>query len=101
MDGLPEGGEIQAGSFDALAQTGRGCGTELDLAARLGGEHAPAGERPGAAERGDGGGRALLVDRQSGVAAVADQPLQFHPDPRGWPGLEADAVDLRFRVPFG
>ena len=43
LDGLPECGEIQAGDGDAVAQTGRRGGTELDLAARLGGEHAPAG----------------------------------------------------------
>src|SRR5215468_7931782 len=101
MDGLPECGEIQARDGDAVAQTGRGCGTELDLAARLGGERAPAGKHPRGAQPGHGGGRAALLYRKCGVAAVADQPLQFHPEPPGWSGLEADAVHLRFRVPLG
>src|SRR5262249_56212396 len=52
MDGLAEGGEIQAGVGDAFAQTCRGCGTDLDLAARLGGERAPAGKRAGGAQPG-------------------------------------------------
>jgi hypothetical protein len=101
MRGLPKGGEIKAGSRDAVTQIGRGCGTDFDLAARLGGEHTPARERPWAAQRGHGGGQSLLVHRQRGVTAIADQPFQFHPDPPGWPGLEADPVYLRFRVAFG
>src|SRR6266566_2349229 len=101
MDGLPDGGEIQAGAGDAVARTCRGCGTDLDLAARLGGEHAPAGKGTGGAQPGHGGGGALLVYRQGRVAAVEDQPLQFHPDPPRWPGLEADPVHMRFRVALG
>jgi hypothetical protein len=101
MDSLPEGGEIQAGAGDAVARTCRGCGTDLDLAARLGGEHAPSGKRSGAIQPGHGGGRALLVYRQGRVTAVEDQPFQFHPDPTRWPGLEADPVHLLFRVALG
>src|SRR5205823_12305485 len=101
LDGLPESGEILARNGDAADRTCRGCGTDLDLAARLGGERALAGKRPGGTQPGHGGGRALLVYRQGRVTAVEDQPLQFHPDPPRWPRLEADTVHLRFRVALG
>ena len=89
-----------ARDVNAVTQTGRGCGTELHLAARLVGEHALAGERPGCPA---GSPRWPLACglRKSGIAAVTDEPLQFHPDPPGWPGFEADPVCLRFRVALG
>ena len=53
------------------------------------------------AQPGEGGGHSLLIDADTGVAAIADQPFQFDPDLMGWAGLEADPVYVLFGVALG
>src|SRR3984885_11591677 len=99
-DGLANGRKVAAGRRHAAAQAGGGRGTQLDLAAGLGGEPAPARERPGLVQAGEDGGHSPLVHRESGVTAVTDQPFQLYPDPSRRAGLEGDPVRLRLRVVF-
>ena len=63
-------------------------------------EPAPARERPGLVQAGEGGGHSPLVHGESRVTAVTDQPFQLYPDPSGRAGLEGDPVRLRLRVVF-
>jgi hypothetical protein len=61
---------------------------------------------PGSASRGSPEavkrGRHLFgPHRQRGITAIADQPFEFDADPFRWACLEADTVDLRFRVGLG
>ena len=53
------------------------------------------------AQPGEGGGHSLLIDTDTGVTAIADQPFQFDPDLTGWAGLEADPVNVLFGVALG
>jgi hypothetical protein len=43
----------------------------------------------------------LRLYREGWVAAIADQPLEFDAQPGRRACLEADAVDVRFRVGLG
>ena len=55
-------------------------------------------EGRGAPELGQCGGYLLCLHRAGWIAAIADQPFEFDADPFRWAGLEADPVDVRFRV---
>jgi hypothetical protein len=98
---LTEGGEIVAGGVHAGGEALRWRGTDLYLPAGLCGKTAATRERVRRAQPGEGGGHSLLIDADTGVAAIADQPFQFDPDPVGWTGLKADPVDVLFGVALG
>jgi hypothetical protein len=46
------------------------------------------------------GGYLLRLHRPGWIAAIADQPFELDADAFRWAGLEADPVDVRFRVSF-
>jgi hypothetical protein len=71
------------------------------LPAGFGGKAAATRERLSGAQPGEGGGHSLLVYRQTGVTAIADQPFQFDPDLAGRAGLEADPVTVFLGVALG
>ena len=96
-----KGAEIVAGGGNAGTDARRWRRTDFDLAAGLGGEQTATRKRAMRAQPGEGGGHSLLIHRQPGVAAIADQPFQFDPDLAGWAGLEADAVHVLFRFALG
>src|SRR5207249_4554539 len=96
-----EGGQIAAGDVHAGGEALRWRGTDLHLPAGLRGKTAATRERAMRAQPGEGGGHSLLIDADTGVAALADQPFQFDPDLAGRAGLEADPVDVFFGVALG
>ena len=100
-DCLTEGGEIAAGDVHAGGEALRWRGTDLHLPAGLCGKTAATRERARRAQPGEGGGHSLLIDAETGVSAIADQPFQFDPDPAGRAGLEAYPVDVLFGVALG
>src|SRR5258708_3950183 len=100
-DRLRQGGKIAAGGVHAGAEAIRWRGTYLTLPAGLCGEAAATRECVRRAQPGEGGGHSLLVHRQTGVMAIADQPFEFDPDLAGRAGLEADPVDVPLGVAFG
>jgi hypothetical protein len=47
------------------------------------------------------GGYLLRLHRPGWIAAITDQPFELNADPLRWTRLEADPVDMRFRVSLG
>ena len=52
-------------------------------------------------ETGKGSSYLLRLDRKRGIAAITHQPLEFDAHSFRRARLEADTVNLRFRVGFG
>lgn len=55
-------------------------------------------QTPWAPELGQCGGYLLCLHWPGWIAAIADQPFEFDAYALRWAGLEADPVDVRFRV---
>ncbi len=100
-DGLADGRKVAPGRRYAAAQAGGGRGTQLNLAAGFGSQPTPARERPGLVQAGEGCGHSPLVNGESRVTAVTDQPFQLHPDRSGRSCLERDPVRLLLRLTLG
>ena len=52
-------------------------------------------------EPGQGGGYLFRLHRERGIAAIAREPLEFDAQSLRRARLEADSVNMRFRVGFG
>ena len=111
-------GQVTPGHLDELTERSGGGRAELKLPARLYCERGTRRKRRGfipnglgflprvtflvrAAEPGQGGGYLFRLDRERGIAAITCQPLEFDAHTLRRARLEADSVNMRFRVGFG